>query len=250
MQIYQVGGSVRDELLGTASKDLDYTVVLDEDEISRMNSAREAFAYVEKVLESDGFEVFQSRPEFFTIRAQFPKGDPRAGSSKKLVTADFVMARREGEYTDGRRPDSVEIGTLQDDLQRRDFTMNAIAKDKKGALIDPFNGVQDINDRVIRAVGSAYDRLSEDALRAVRALRFSVTKGFRIDSELRFAMETYQILDKVASEAVADDRIKDELDKMFRFNTLDSLVALSSYRLLTEAMFSGRVWLLPTLKER
>lgn len=137
-----------------------------------------------------------------------------------------------------------------DDLRRRDFTMNAIAKRADGSLVDPFKGVEDIDNRVINAVGSAFDRLTEDALRAVRALRFSVTKGFRIDNEVEWAMQTAAVLERVANpKVVAAERIDEELSKMFAFDTLASLRALERYSDLTEAMFSGRVRLDSTLKE-
>lgn len=136
-----------------------------------------------------------------------------------------------------------------DDLARRDFTMNAIAKSADGTFIDPFNGRQDIDESVIRAVGDAFDRLSEDALRAVRALRFSVTKGFRIDTEVKFAMESARVLDAIVNN-ISDERIEKELSTMFRFDTLESIGALHSFPLLTEAMFAGSVSLDATMKTK
>lgn len=242
MQLYEVGGCVRDEILGLSSKDVDFSVVLSEQEMRL--SAVDPFTTMTARLKQMGFKIFLETPEHLTVRAQFPKDSERG-----RLTADFVLARKEGTYSDGRRPDSVEVGTLEDDLNRRDFTMNAIAKDPDGNLIDPHNGVQDINDGVIRAVGTAFDRLNEDALRAVRALRFSVTKGFRIDKELEFAMGTAAVLDKIRDN-IADERISDELSKMFRFDTLASLAALNDFPFLTEAMFSGKVSLDSTLKQK
>lgn len=256
MRFYLVGGAVRDELLGVTSKDQDFTVVLDEMDVRL--SVVPPFDIMSARLKQMGFKIFLETPEYLTIRAQFPDKGFKMNASDEVnkfqfansrLTADFVLARKESDYTDGRRPDTVEVGTLEDDLARRDFSMNAIARDLEGNLIDPFNGVQDINDRVIRAVGNAYERLEEDALRAVRALRFSVTKGFRIDHELRFAMQDSGILDSIENN-ISDERIMDELSKMFRFDTVESLRALSAYPLLTEAMFSGRVSLDSTMKQK
>lgn len=253
MQIYQVGGSVRDELMGVKSNDIDFTVVLSDQDVKL--SAVPPFDIMAARLRQMGFKIFLETPEYLTIRAQFPKGERYVYASSdirdgyKSLTADFVLARKESDYTDGRRPDTVEVGTLEDDLARRDFTMNAIAKDAGDNLIDPHNGVQDINDRVIRAVGNAWDRLNEDALRAVRALRFSVTTGFRIDHELRFAMQSAAVLDKIRNN-ISDERIREELAKMFKHDTLSALAALHTYPALTGAMFDGRVSLEPTMKQR
>lgn len=258
MKMYEVGGCVRDEILGVTSKDIDFSVVLDESDVppgALTATTPDPFRIMVLNLQGMGFKVFLETPEHLTVRAQFPNlvvenGKVRESRDpRRRLTADFVLARKEGTYSDGRRPDSVEPGTLEDDLRRRDFTMNAIAKDAEGNLIDPFDGVQDINDRVIRAVGNAFDRLNEDALRAVRAIRFSVTKGFRIDKELEFAMRTAAVLDAIADK-ISDERIEAELSKMFRFDTMESLLTLQKYPALTAAMFSGRVSLDATLKQK
>lgn len=256
MKMYRVGGCVRDEILGIPSKDVDFTVVLDESDFpdaSSVVTVPSPFEVMESRLKKMGFKIFLRSPEFLTIRAQFPDyktarrfaGDGVDGR----LTADFVLARKESDYADGRRPDKVEVGSLEDDLARRDFSMNAIAKDADGNLIDPHNGVQDINDRILRAVGNAFDRLTEDALRAVRALRFSVTKDMVIDHELKFTMQTEAVLVSIR-ENISDERIADELSKMFRYDTVASLSALSAFPLLTEAMFAGRVSLDATMKQR
>lgn len=247
MKMFEVGGCVRDEILGVHSKDIDFSVVLEKSDFPGPGTViymPDAFTQMEAILTRMGFKIFLSTPEHLTVRAQFPKD-----SERSRLTADFVLARKEGTYSDGRRPDSVQVGTLEDDLARRDFTMNAIAKDSEGNLIDPFGGVQDINDRVIRAVGSAFERLSEDALRAVRALRFSVTKGFRIDHEVAFAMESAAVLESIENK-ISDERIKDELSKMFRFDTVASLLAMQRFPALTRAVFAGSVSLDSTMKQK
>ena len=259
MQMYLVGGAVRDSLLGISSKDYDFTVVLDESDLPAPGTTvtePDPFKTMVNNLKLHGLEVFLESPEYLTVRARFPSKEVKVGGTidkfafaNSCLTADFVLARKESGYTDGRRPDEVVPGTLEDDLARRDFTMNAIAKDSEGNLIDPFGGVQDINDRVVRAVGNAFDRLEEDALRAVRALRFSVTKGFRIDNELKFAMNTHAVLDSIVNN-ISDERIQQELSKMFRFDTVASLHLLSKFPLLTDAMFAGSVSLDATMKLR
>jgi tRNA nucleotidyltransferase/poly(A) polymerase len=248
VKTFLVGGMVRDNIMGVPSKDADFSCVLDSTDFPAPGttvSEPDPFVIMRDELVRRGFKIFVESPEHFTIRAQFPKGDNPFG----VRDADFVLAREEGPYSDGRRPDWVKAGTLLMDQQRRDFTMNSVAQDEAGNFIDPFNGRQDIAEGVIRAVGSAFDRLTEDALRAVRALRFSVTKEFRIDREVEFAMETKAVLDSIVNQ-ISDERINDELSKMFRFDTLASLSALSRYPALTRAMFAGSVSLDSTMKTK
>lgn len=249
MEMYEIGGCVRDEILGVSSKDIDFSIVLSDDDVAL--SAVGPFETMVARLNQMGFKIFLETPEHLTVRAQVPKNHKifECQPNGKTLTADFVLARKEGTYSDGRRPDSVEPGTLEDDIRRRDFTMNALAKASNGTIIDMVGGVQDINDRVIRAVGNPLDRLNEDALRAVRALRFSVTKGFRIDKELEFAMQVVSVLDAI-EDKISDERIADELSKMFRFDTVASLTALNRFPALTRAMFSGRVSLDSTMKQK
>jgi tRNA nucleotidyltransferase (CCA-adding enzyme) len=254
MQMYEVGGCIRDEILGIKSKDIDFSVVMDTvDGIIAADFGMAPFDWmVVKLEEQMGVKIFRDNDgqpigaEHFTARGQAPKTFPNHPGR----ALDFVLARKEGEYTDGRRPDSVEVGTLMDDLARRDFTMNAIAKAADGSLIDPFNGVRDIERRLIRAVGDPMERLTEDALRAVRAIRFAQTKGFAIEKSLADAMESDEVLDLVVNK-ISDERIKQEVSKMFKHNTLSAgHILFGHYMLLTEAIFSGSVSLDATMKTK
>jgi tRNA nucleotidyltransferase (CCA-adding enzyme) len=253
MKFFEVGGCVRDEILGVASKDIDYSVVLTDQERDMLfERNQDPFEFVANTLVDRGFKIFVETPEHLTVRAQFPKGGGHwiDGRSTNGLTADFVLARKEGAYSDGRRPDKVEPGTLEDDLARRDFTMNAIAKAADGSLIDPFNGRRDIERRLIRAVGDPMERLTEDALRAVRAIRFAQTKGFAIEKSLADAMESDEVLDLVVNK-ISDERIEQEVSKMFRHNTLSAgHILFGHYMLLTEAIFAGRVSLDSTMKTK
>jgi tRNA nucleotidyltransferase/poly(A) polymerase len=244
MKFFEVGGCVRDELLGVKSKDIDFTVVLEDFDFRNMQSwgVSDPFAYMEDRLgRKYGFEIFLPTPEFLTIRAKFPKGHKHS-----CLTADFVLARKESDYTDGRRPDKVEPGTLEDDLRRRDFTMNALAKDDRGIIIDLFGGQQDIKNKVIRTVGSPYQRFEEDALRIVRAMRFSVTKKFWIERETRDAME--DTLSTVAG--VSAERVREELTKMFNADPLDTIITLNSFPSLIPIIFDMGINFQPTMKQR
>lgn len=237
MQTFLVGGAVRDKLLGTPSKDLDYTVVLDERDLRH---GLNPFPTMRYNLLAQGFEIFVETPEFLTIRARFPKDHPNRGT-----TADFVLARKESDYTDGRRPDVVEVGTLEDDLRRRDFTMNALAEDENGNLIDLFGGQRDIAEGVIRCVGNPQKRFEEDALRIVRALRFSVTKGFRIDPLTQaFIM---RLRDTVAG--VSAERVREELTKMFNADPMLTVETLDSFQMFP-IIFDMGINFQPTMKAR
>ncbi len=226
VNIYSVGGAVRDELLGVKSKDLDYAV--------EAGSFQEMKDYVISL----GGEIFLETPEYVTIRARIGR-----------ETSDYVLCRKDGAYSDGRRPDSVEIGTIYDDLARRDFTINAIARKRDGGYIDPFNGIKDIEDRVIRCVGKTEDRISEDWLRMLRAIRFSITKEMRLSKEIeRTFRDTYAT--KKLAETVSEERIREELYKMFKADTRETLIFFSSYPKMAYACFTGNIWLKPTTEEK
>jgi tRNA nucleotidyltransferase (CCA-adding enzyme) len=124
---------------------------------------------------------------------------------------EVTTLRGEGAYSDGRHPDEVTfVGDLEEDLARRDFTVNAIALDPgSGELTDPFEGQLDLRTRVLRAVGEPERRFTEDGLRLMRAARFSATLGFEIEPETLAAMTTsVQTLAKVSGERVRDELLK------------------------------------------
>ena len=120
---------------------------------------------------------------------------------------EITTYRSEGRYTDHRRPESVHyVSQLSEDLSRRDFTMNALCYDGSGKIIDMFGGQSDINNRLIRAIGNPRKRFEEDALRILRAVRFSSQLGFEIEAETAFAMsECRQLLDYISAERKLDE---------------------------------------------
>lgn len=123
---------------------------------------------------------------------------------------EVTTYRIDGEYEDGRHPNSVEFSvSLVDDLKRRDFTINAIAYNNKTGLVDEFNGIDDLNSKIIRCVGDPIDRFSEDALRMMRAIRFSAQLGFSIEEK------TFSAIHKLAANInmVSRERIHVELNK-------------------------------------
>lgn len=126
---------------------------------------------------------------------------------------EVTTFRTEGTYSDHRRPEEVfYVTSLKEDLQRRDFTINALAMTLDGEMVDLFGGLQDLDERLIRCVGNPEERFSEDALRIFRALRFSSVLDFQIEQETLNAMK------KMAHELrhIARERIKTELDKLLK----------------------------------
>ncbi|MCI8512808.1 MAG: CCA tRNA nucleotidyltransferase [Lachnospiraceae bacterium] len=124
---------------------------------------------------------------------------------------EVTTYRIDGEYQDGRHPDSVEFtADLTEDLKRRDFTINAMAYSHETGVVDRFNGITDLYDRVIRCVGLAQDRFQEDALRILRAIRFSAQLGFSIEEA------TWQAVCELANSLskVSKERVQTELTKL------------------------------------
>ena len=236
----EVGGAVRDKFMGVDSKDVDFVAV----PTQQFDTADDAFNALVAHLKETGFKVFLETPQFFTVRAQVPEDNPL---KERTNVADFVLARKDGPSSDGRRPDFVLPGTLMDDLTRRDFTVNAMAM-MNDELIDPFGGREDLDNNLLRFVGNPNDRIVEDGLRVMRALRFHITKGFDVDADTWDAVNSEfaaEMLMKVSIE-----RISDELQKMFLFDTVQSMETLSDVRRsLKRAIFRDGLRLQPTLKK-
>lgn len=236
--LFEVGGCVRDALLGIQSKDIDFTVV-----------ANGGWDEMRAFLIDAGFTIWLEQPEYLTIRAKFPDDYKlTSGTDVKGLTADFVLARKEDQYTDGRRPDLVTPGTLEDDLRRRDFTVNALAKGEDGTIIDLFGGMDDLQQRRLRCVGSAEDRFREDSLRALRAIRFAVTKGMSMDAGLVTALDSTWLPPLLASVSV--ERRREELLRAFKHDTLRTLELLSRYDKVMQATFTDGLWLSPSLQQQ
>lgn len=146
---------------------------------------------------------------------------------------EVTTYRGEGLYSDGRRPDTVHLGvTLEVDLARRDFTINAMALDRNGRLYDPYDGLLHLREGRIVAVGNAAERLCEDRLRKLRALRFMSQLGFSLDQELLESL----VMDP-SLKGISGERIKLELDKLL-LGTWSGLAleALADTGLLKEAL--------------
>ena len=134
----------------------------------------------------------------------------------KGTEIEVTTFRTETGYSDGRHPDSVNYAaTIEEDLARRDFTMNAIAASlEDGTVVDPYGGEEDIKHCVIRTVGNAHERFMEDGLRPVRAVRFAAKLGFSIEKDTYSEIFKKEILEKAASISI--ERFRDEFEKIMR----------------------------------
>lgn len=182
-EAYFVGGSVRDRILGLNVNDVDIATSAQPLEIKKIFK-RTVDVGIEHgtimvLIDDDSYEI--------------------------------TTFRTESTYKDFRRPDSVTfVRSLEEDLKRRDFTMNAIALDSKGNIMDPFHGMADIDKGIIRAVGQPHERFKEDALRMMRAVRFSAQLDFQIEAETMLSIrENAPLLEKIAVE-----RIQIEFEKL------------------------------------
>ncbi|MGB9743618.1 MAG: CCA tRNA nucleotidyltransferase [Minisyncoccales bacterium] len=187
-EAYAVGGCVRDVLRGIEPMDWDITTNAKPKEIQK--------------LFPDSF--YENK--FLTVTVQTRSSDPR------LKEVEITTFRQEAKYTDKRHPDEVRFAkTLEEDLSRRDFTINAIALEVlTNKIIDPFNGQKDLDKRIIRAVGKPEERFSEDALRMLRAVRLAVCLNFVIEEETAAAIKKNAFWLK----AIAKERIRDEFVKI------------------------------------
>ena len=187
-EAYLVGGCVRDILRGFKPKDWDATTDAKPEQIQAL------------------FEETFYENDYGTV------GVVNETDDETLKVVEVTPYRTEGAYSDKRRPDSVSFhGKLEDDLKRRDFTINAIAYDEsKGHLSDMFEGLKDIKDKIIRTVGEPRERFNEDALRILRAVRLSTDLGFTIE------MDTQNAIIEKASDLkhVSMERIRDEFSKI------------------------------------
>lgn len=239
-KFYEVGGKVRDEILGFSSKDIDYVAVPSEELLKSNLNADEMFKHLKEYLIKEKFEIFLTTPNCFTIRAKFPKGYKYQG------TADFVMARKEIGYVKGTRTPIIEPGNLYDDLSRRDFTINALAKDPDtNEIIDYFNGLEDLKNKILRTPLDPIVTFDDDPLRILRGIRFMITHNFNFEINTINAIIEY---DYSKMKVVSQERIREELYKCFKYDTWKTMSYLCSIftKLFEYLKNNTTLWLKPT----
>lgn len=233
---YLVGGAVRDEILGLNNKDLDYVFVFDN--LNDDQTAEECFEDMYKVIQERG-EIFLSTPSCYTIRYK---------DRETKEVKDVVMARKEIGYIEGTRTPIVKPGTLYDDLERRDATLNALAKDENGDIIDYFNGLTHLKYGILRTPLDPIKTFDDDPLRIIRFIRFSITKGFTVPDDIQLVITSYKYEDKMG--VVSTERIREELLKCFKYDTLKTLEILDNIPRLKRYIFKNNLlWLKPTMEQ-
>ncbi|MDG2400441.1 MAG: CCA tRNA nucleotidyltransferase [Akkermansiaceae bacterium] len=195
--VYFAGGAVRDQLLGQIPKDYDLATSAQPDEVQAL------FPKSDTVGEHFGVIIVKSAGELIEV-------------------ATF---RTDGSYKDGRRPESIEFSSPEKDAQRRDFTINGLFQDPfTGEIIDHVGGRADLESKILRAIGNPKNRFEEDALRLLRAIRFSTTTGFEIESQTWAAIQACAPL----LSPISPERIRDEFSRILtapdRARGLDLLV--------------------------
>jgi tRNA nucleotidyltransferase/poly(A) polymerase len=186
--IYLVGGAVRDLILKRETENWDFTTNATPEQIIQM---------FPDALYNNTYGTV-SLPVKITT-----------GKQEKTITFEITPFRKESNYSDFRHPQKVEWAkTLEEDLARRDFTINAIAYDGE-KIIDPFDGQEDIKNKLIRAVGDPNKRFSEDALRLLRAIRFASQLGLMIEEKTRNSIEkNASLITKISWERIRDEFLK------------------------------------------
>jgi len=223
LEAYAVGGCVRDFLRGVKPKDWDITTNAKPKEIQEIfpNSIYEnKFGTVAVKVQSShrrqsGYGASATK---FKVQSQKRKTESRKRKKSEVTLVEVTTYRIDEQYTDKRHPDRVKFtSSLEKDLSRRDFTINAMAlnwqekaKGKRYEVVDLFDGQKDLKNRIIRTVGNPDKRFSEDALRMLRAVRFATTLQFIIEPK------TYQAIKRNAEliKIISKERIRDEFMKI------------------------------------
>lgn len=217
-----VGGAVRDLILGLPSYDWDVTTNAKPEEIQPL--------FTECFYDNEYGTVKVAGKH---IREQFGLPVDKAGMKDEELY-DITTYRSEEGYSDKRRPDSVTWGaSIEEDLTRRDFTINAMAINLEGEIVDPFGGKNDLEKKVIRAVGVASERFEEDGLRIMRAIRLAAQLGFTIEAETLVALKA-----KVSNlKQISWERIGAEVMKLLTTShAADGVMLMANTKILEIVM--------------
>ena len=188
-EAYYVGGCVRDAMMGRSGGDVDVTTNALPEQIKKV------FA---------GWRTIDTGIQHGTVTVLVP--EEGCGESEKdgVIPVEVTTYRSDGDYSDSRHPDQVQfLKSLEEDLARRDFTVNTMACDLEGNIIDPFGGKEDIETETLRAAGDAGRRFQEDALRIMRGLRFASVLDFEIEEKTAAAMmDSRHLLKEISAERI------------------------------------------------
>lgn len=215
VNVYKVGGCIRDKLLGRQNNDIDYAI-----ETESYDRMKEHI--------NINYKILYEKPEFQTIKAK--------DVNNKVF--DFVLCRKESKYLDSRHPSIVQVGTIEDDLSRRDFTINALAEDKNGKILDYFGGLNDLNSKLLKTVQNTKQCFADDSLRILRAMRFCITLKFNLHEDIIQNLHDEKMINGL--DNVSLDRIVVELNKCLSLSVIDTLNFLCTYKELSEYLFNRR----------
>jgi poly(A) polymerase len=200
MNVFEVGGHVRDSFLAKPSNDIDYVI--------EAGSFDEMKSYV---LENSK-NIFLEKPEFGTIRYMSLTGSPED------ISLSVKTRKSDGSIK--------ELGPIEEDLKNRDFTINAMARLKLNSkIIDPFNGQADIKNKIIKCTSDPHKVFNADPVRIIRAIRFKIELGFIFDSKINdffSEQKNFSCLLKLNRE-----RLRQELDKCFKVSTYATVIEMS-----------------------
>lgn len=209
-EAYIVGGCVRDAILGIKPNDYDITT----------NATPKTIKNIFR-----DFKCIETGIEHGTISVVIDE-----------EIYEITTYRIEGEYKDHRRPENVDFtNKLEEDLKRRDFTINAMAYNENEGLVDLFEGKRDIENKIIKTVGNPYDRFNEDGLRMIRAIRFSSKLDFQIEKDTLLAIYNNATIIK----NISLERITDEFNKVILSNKPENIIYLFKTKLLNNLNISS-----------
>jgi tRNA nucleotidyltransferase (CCA-adding enzyme) len=189
-KVYAVGGCVRDSLLGLSPSDWDLATN------ARLEDLQKIFPNARVISE-----------KYSVIRIDFTTGE----EDQDGIIVDVATFRKEGDYTDGRRPDEVVfVDTIEEDLKRRDFTINAIADNPSGSIVDPFEGRADLKAKLIRTIGDPDTRFAENPIRMLRGVRLAAEYNFNLHKP------TYEAMTRLGTtlSKAGPDRIREEFCRL------------------------------------
>jgi len=186
-ELYVVGGSIRDALVNKSPKDWDLATNADPDAVIRILKPQKFIT-----------NIIETGKSFGVINALTDNDE-----------YEIATFRTDGNYSDARRPDSVEFSTIDQDAKRRDLTINALYYDiNTGEIVDLVGGVDDIKNGIVRTVGDANERFTEDRLRVLRAIRFAARFGTQLSDEIKDSLKNDNNLSGVSPERIRDEFLK------------------------------------------
>lgn len=205
IEFFLCGGSVRDLLLGRTPKDKDFVMITS-------LTMKEVEDKLNELSKTEDTCIYQSKPEFNTIRCRIQ------GENVDLAFPRIDETTKENNQ---RQRFTLRIGELAVDSKRRDFTINSLYMNEDGEVLDFQNGIEDLNNKLIRCVGDPDERMKEDPVRILRAIRFTITLGFDIEENTLFALAWNRNL--LCNSYISNDRIKEEINRALKIDPLKTL---------------------------